>query len=864
MRATILTTIIALLFCGSALAQTTYYLGAFTGSTPLDDSDCGTGVGAHPSGHPCSTLVFWNTDRRSVLVSGDTVRVAAGTYGPVANANHCIVATVGVTYEGRAADDTAITDASQVLIDHIDTPNSGVCQAQMIGCNGCLFGGFILKNFTLQGGTNTNSCIWMNPTGASDGFELHYVRMTGCHGDVTDIVIGAVSCPPPGATCTRLTTNVVFDNIEVDNNLGHGLSLYTIDDITITNSTFHDNGNGFCGSPNTLSGCDDTNVCPAGNCNADDGIAVGGTINGTISDSEFFNNRQYGIDLSRTGNNGECDGSTHTWTVERNRSYDNGGGSFSSSGCANNLTFRNNFAWGTGTGFNNYRSSCNLKFYNNTAYMTGSQAFHASAFHPDLDVRNNIFSNSSSVSTISLSSSTTGTGNNTTWDYNTVTNRGSGAGLAIFTFSPDTSAADQADSDFACGALGTLRGNGESYASSSAGLTSWQAQDYFGATVSDNSAWGTNPLFVDATTPSVANLHLHADDEIAVDKGVTIASFSTDYDSETRPGGAAWDIGADEGNAAGTPAIVSALLGTTLSDGATETQIVSGGQTLTITMNNDTWVAAGATFDAQRQAIIDGLDSAQSETLGWNLEVRDKEVVGAVVRTSDTVVTITLTASGSYDITSSETITVLVPNTALVTATANVGSASFMVATVVAANTLSVTISGLVTDIFDSTNFLPGCPSACVVLLNNTVTVTFTYTTTATDRNSSAEFGEYHYTTAPNSLMLTASGHTWQTASVFSMDVEIRNGASADTLDIYARGLTFPAGVGASSENRSSSILRFSLRDDTSAVLSNDALPTSLTLADWTGGGIMEIVATTNSATGDYYRILVENVQTLN
>lgn len=99
----------------------------------------------------------------------------------------------------------------------------------------------------------------------------------------------------------------------------------------------------------------------------------------------------------------------------------------------------------------------------------------------------------------------------------------------------------------------------------------------------------------------------------------------------------------------------------------TEAQIVSGGQTVLTTLTNDTWVASGATFNAQRQAIIDGLDSAQSEVAGWNAEVRDKEVVGAVVRTSDTVVTVTLTAAASYDVEVAETITVTVPAAALVT-----------------------------------------------------------------------------------------------------------------------------------------------------------------------------------------------------
>lgn len=98
-----------------------------------------------------------------------------------------------------------------------------------------------------------------------------------------------------------------------------------------------------------------------------------------------------------------------------------------------------------------------------------------------------------------------------------------------------------------------------------------------------------------------------------------------------------------------------------------EEDIVAGSETIIIDLTNDTWVAAGATFDAQRQNIINGLDSAESELNGWNNEVRDQEVVTAVVRTNDTRVTITLSAAGSYDITSQETITVTVPDTALVT-----------------------------------------------------------------------------------------------------------------------------------------------------------------------------------------------------
>lgn len=105
--------------------------------------------------------------------------------------------------------------------------------------------------------------------------------------------------------------------------------------------------------------------------------------------------------------------------------------------------------------------------------------------------------------------------------------------------------------------------------------------------------------------------------------------------------------------------------GTAVTGGVLESEIVAGNETILITLTNATWESGGS-FNSERQNIINGLDSAQSEGTGWNAEVRDKEGVGAVVRTSATLVTITLTASGSYAVTADETITVTVPNGAVV------------------------------------------------------------------------------------------------------------------------------------------------------------------------------------------------------
>ena len=109
----------------------------------------------------------------------------------------------------------------------------------------------------------------------------------------------------------------------------------------------------------------------------------------------------------------------------------------------------------------------------------------------------------------------------------------------------------------------------------------------------------------------------------------------------------------------------SATVTGTASLGLSEWRVEYGGATIVLTLTGTTWVSLGATFDAQRQAIINGISSAQSETTGWNTEVRDNEVVGSVVRNSDTVVTITLTAAADYEVTANEVITITIPGASI-------------------------------------------------------------------------------------------------------------------------------------------------------------------------------------------------------
>lgn len=111
--------------------------------------------------------------------------------------------------------------------------------------------------------------------------------------------------------------------------------------------------------------------------------------------------------------------------------------------------------------------------------------------------------------------------------------------------------------------------------------------------------------------------------------------------------------------------IPNATLSGTATVTPTEAEVVTGGQTLVIDLLEAVWQPAGTLFDAQRQAIIDGLDSAQAEAAGWNAELRDAMAVTTVVRTSATKVTITLPATAGYSITADEDITVTVPKEAI-------------------------------------------------------------------------------------------------------------------------------------------------------------------------------------------------------
>ena len=126
---------------------------------------------------------------------------------------------------------------------------------------------------------------------------------------------------------------------------------------------------------------------------------------------------------------------------------------------------------------------------------------------------------------------------------------------------------------------------------------------------------------------------------------------------------------------------LAALTGT-LADGAVEDSIVAGGETLIITLTSDTWDATIGADNAKTTALIAGIDSAQSEGAGWDAVVKANLDYNDVVRTSDSVVTITLGAEATYQLTANETITVTVPATAVTSATELVATPTFAIVAV--------------------------------------------------------------------------------------------------------------------------------------------------------------------------------------
>lgn len=177
----------------------------------------------------------------------------------------------------------------------------------------------------------------------------------------------------------------------------------------------------------------------------------------------------------------------------------------------------------------------------------------------------------------------------------------------------------------------------------------------------------TNVPYADSYTALTAYTHDYDPNKQAL-KGRLSGLFTTMYDLYGR----SRDIPAPDvehyytkGFSTTLPTI--AMTGTAISGGVLESQIVTGSETIILTLTNGTWAASGTVFNALRQSFIDGLVGNHSEAHSWNNDLKAVMAVTTVVRTSNTVVTITTPAAGTYSITSTnEIVTVTVPATAVV------------------------------------------------------------------------------------------------------------------------------------------------------------------------------------------------------
>ena len=433
-----------------------FYVGAFTGSIPLDDADCGTGLGAHPAAHPCASLAYWTNTRQgtggALLQAGDTVRYTGtfdtcGTTGAPCTA-HCVRAFAGVTFEGRQANNAPSAGTTDAIIDASVNTGSGSTQP----CYGAALMGQDLDS------TNTTiRHFWFKRS----------PRSTGSPAGITfSVDNGSTICPGPGGSCNGLTidtvrvsdnpsnggmvigntgnggedipcnnqydfTNVTIRNLEADHNNGHGFMLTCVDGFTVTDSSMHHNYN-------QTNGCDPNNAVGSGsaNCGADgisglcgnqhDGFFFGAK-NGYIDNVEVYQNGQDNFDFGSLSPQ-SCDAPGFNIYARRLNLHDPiCGTNLSLSHCDHDVTVVDSFIHGPrGNGINQKSCFARLRLYNNTFWMTGTNpAMFFFQGGRGSEFVNNIFHCEGANPCVRLSSTMT-TATEGRWDHNVVQTLGGG------------------------------------------------------------------------------------------------------------------------------------------------------------------------------------------------------------------------------------------------------------------------------------------------------------------------------------------------------------------------------------------------------------------------------------------------------
>lgn len=111
--------------------------------------------------------------------------------------------------------------------------------------------------------------------------------------------------------------------------------------------------------------------------------------------------------------------------------------------------------------------------------------------------------------------------------------------------------------------------------------------------------------------------------------------------------------------------MATALVSGTVVPQSTEAHIVAGGRVIIITLDGARWAITLGQNNALTQALINGITAGASPATGWNLVVKPGLTFANVIRTNDLICTITLPAFVTYNISANETITVVIPDTAI-------------------------------------------------------------------------------------------------------------------------------------------------------------------------------------------------------
>lgn len=174
----------------------------------------------------------------------------------------------------------------------------------------------------------------------------------------------------------------------------------------------------------------------------------------------------------------------------------------------------------------------------------------------------------------------------------------------------------------------------------------------------------------------------------------------------------------------------------TVTNNTTETNIVTGGKTIVLTLSKATWLAADGTDNTFNNdyksgtidSLFDGMVADGSQGAEWGKVVTDLKAgksgtdINAVKRTSNTVLTITLPAETTFDISANQNISVTIPKALVI-------------------DTLGVTSS---VDVLASPTFRISIASATAALSGTVTSST-----------------EADITTGAETIILTLSNGTW-------------------------------------------------------------------------------------------------------